>query len=411
MSVQENIVSPMVSSIFPEKIEEISMTWNNKISSYYSEIKFIKILLQLIGIKIGTDEKNSVILNICLKIASGISAACYVFILSEVLYCGSMRHVSATVVSFNISVLMLSLILWITVFQKRKRFSEMVKILTYSRGIFRVTRKSTSKIPMRILNCYICLLPILASLCSFIMAVRDNSLRFYLRCYLYGGNALSLDLYSRESLLFVFFTIENTVVFLFPNLILVMIVFLFSQFHRTIEEFLQLWKTEIEKSALDCGEDILKIYGTMRKNFDFLHQLTSFPVLIILAQKFLTLFFLLTVVLSTDSKQVSAQITESVFFAVNAIISLFLLISSGSRIHEVHKKIRNMCLETLISSVKRENSFPENYQTNLLFLLRTFIEKEDMTITAGGLLLLTRSLFLQIGAALITYGVIIMQLD
>ncbi|GIY91754.1 uncharacterized protein CEXT_470471 [Caerostris extrusa] len=48
---------------------------------------------------------------------------------------------------------------------------------------------------------------------------------------------------------------------------------------------------------------------------------------------------------------------------------------------------------------------------DILPLLKTFVEKEDMVMTAAGMIPLTRSLFLKIGAALVTYGVLIVQLD
>ncbi|GFR07816.1 uncharacterized protein TNCT_517671 [Trichonephila clavata] len=118
-------------------------------------------------------------------------------------------------------------------------------------------------------------------------------------------------------------------------------------------------------------------------------------------------FFTLTVILSSKKKKILIQLIEACFLAFNAVASLVLLIVAGSQIQETHGKIRSLLFGMI--EFRENQHVPLRYE--ILPLLKTFVEKEDMIMTAAGMIPVTRSLFLKIGAALVTYGVLIVQLD
>lgn len=93
------------------------------------------------------------------------------------------------------------------------------------------------------------------------------------------------------------------------------------------------------------------------------------------------------------------QLIEGCFLAFNAALTLVVIILSGSRLREAHRRVRAQL-------VGMSGERPE-----VLSLLKALVEKEDMVVVAAGMIPLTRSLFLKIGAALVTYGVLIVQLD
>lgn len=266
------------------------------------------------------------------------------------------------------------------------------------------------KTKIRALIGYICTLPILASFLSF-FTIHENALEFYLHCYLYGNNFLIQNVYCKKSLLLLFLTIENFVHFLFPNLATILIFFLLTQFHKVVKKFIIDWNFSIQKRKFEYRYHLLKSYRDIRKDFEILHETISFLIFIILAQKFLTLFFSLTAIFSTSTKDIFIELLESGLFAFNAIVSLVILIVSGTKIHETHGRIKSLCLDTLLAYFSSEKTFPEIKETDLLFLMKAFVEKVDMIVSAAGIIPLTRSLFLQTAAALITYGVLIVQFN
>ncbi|GFY53042.1 uncharacterized protein TNIN_422581 [Trichonephila inaurata madagascariensis] len=108
-----------------------------------------------------------------------------------------------------------------------------------------------------------------------------------------------------------------------------------------------------------------------------------------------------------EEEKILIQLIEACFLAFNAVASLVLLIVAGSRIQETHGKIRSLLFGMI--EFREHQHVPLRYE--ILPLLKTFVEKEDMIMTAAGMIPVTRSLFLKIGAALVTYGVLIVQLD
>ena len=389
------------------KIEHLRMAWNGKQIPLDVEFKILNVLLKLIGIKLKAEEKDSCSASSFYKISFGLSVISFIYIITEVLYCGIVTYVTSTVVIFNMTVLILTLVLWITIFRRKTQISSLIKKLSDVHETDGTT-DTNMKTKMRVLIFYISILPVLASFLSF-FTIRENALEFYLHCYLYGSRFPEQSVYWKQALLLLFLTIENFIHFLFPNLATILIFFLLTQFHKIVKKFILDWEFSIQKQNFEYRYHLLKSYSDMRKDFDCLHEAISFVVFIILAQKFLTLFFSLTAIFSSSTKDIFIELLESGLFAFNAIVSLAILIMSGSKIQETHGKIKSLCLDTLLVFFNSEKTFPDIKDTDMLFLMKTFVEKEDMIVSAAGIIPLTRSLFLQTAAALITYGVVIVQ--
>lgn len=412
-NIMEHHVSPYSARIYSSsssKADKVRIVWSAEMKSLHKEFRILNTLFKLTGISLAPSKEKSFGIRLFFQIMAGISAVFFLCIVAEVLYCGIIALVKPTVVAFNIIVLFLSLFLWITLFRSRHQITKLVKKLIFSSDTNGKINKTSLNKKIRMLLAYICFLPIFVSLTSF-SDTNEASLDFYLHCYLYGCNLSGFKTQYKEALLLLFLTIENFVHFLFPNLVIALIYLLLEEFYEVLNMFIKQWRLQITKVKFDCGNHMLKIYGNIRKDFDVLHKSVTNLILLLLAQKFLTLFFSLTVILSSSTKKIFIEILESGLFSLNAIVTLILLIMSASKIYETHKMIRTLSLETLLSNIHRDKSFPDIKETDMLFLMRTFVEKEDMLLTGAGIIPLTRALFLQIVAALITYGVLIVQMD
>ncbi|KAG8184750.1 hypothetical protein JTE90_019348 [Oedothorax gibbosus] len=333
----------------------------------------------------------------------------FTFIASEVLFCGVTKFVSSSVVTCMVSTLSISLLLWIVMLKNRKQISKLIN----ESG--RMCDSIRGNVEPKLLLCtkigcfYIFFTPILASMgCLF--SVRNNDDYFYLHCYLFGHHLESLNYYWKLFLFLIFIVIENYVLVLLPNLVTVLLFFLCEHLSCVIKTFVHKCQT-----VGWCGNyswnsksvRMVQFYGKIKKHFDAMHDLASLPIFLLLCQKFITLFFTLTVILSSKKKKILVQLIEGCFLAINALISLIVLIVAGSRLKESHGKVRSLLLE--MSELSEHNVGSSVYE--LLPVLKTFVEKEDMVMTAAGMIPLTRSLFLKIGAALVTYGVLIVQLE
>lgn len=376
-----------------------------------SELKHVIALLKVSGILISFTncQMQPKLPFVFSKTAAVLSLCCYVFITSEVLFCGATQFVTGSVVAFNFSVLLMSFILWVDVYRKKQKFSEVIIRLDNANN------ELGEQVPylnftnqMIAVCCYTCFLPILASLCS-LFAIQENSLEFYLHCYLFGQKIPILNYYVKMATLLAFLTIENFVHFFFSNVTTALIFFLYQCLSRTLRVFDESLKKCIRNDVE--GHQIDKMFDTyvkIRNVYVSLRDITSLPVSLILMQKFLTLFFALSVTLSNDTRQILIEIIESSFFASNAVLVLILLIISGSKVKEAHENLREHCLDWWVRC--RQHS-SQTERVEVLLLLKSFVERHDMAMTAAGVVFLSRSLFLQMVAALVTYGVIMVQLD
>lgn len=101
------------------KKDHLKMAWSGKQKSLETEFKILNVLLKLTGIKLRTLENDSCIVCFFYKLSAGISFISFIYIVTEVLYCGIISYVTSTVVTFNITVLILTLILWITIYRRK----------------------------------------------------------------------------------------------------------------------------------------------------------------------------------------------------------------------------------------------------------------------------------------------------
>ncbi|GFT62923.1 uncharacterized protein NPIL_557121 [Nephila pilipes] len=386
------------------------IAWSNRRSqespTAFSEFKSIAIFLRLSGISIATiQQPNSVWSILYTGFSASFFAISFAFVASEILFCGATNYVETSVVTFNFFVLVSSCVLWIIVQRRSFQFVQLLEDITNTHASVSKTWHLNLRKSMIAIFTYICLIPFVTSLPSLI-AVQEDSLKFYLHCYLYGSELTNLGNFGKIALLFIFLTVENFLHFFFPNVVVVLIFFLCECQRQTVasysEQLPRRLLTDKNNSKVDKA---VELYAKLRKDFIHLRDLTSLPISLILTQKFLTLFFSLTVLLSNDTRSIFVEIIESTCYAANAILGLILIILSASKIREAHGKIREQCLD--VSLGLRQDS----KGLELLHLLKSFVEREDMTMTAAGIVLLKRGLILKLGASLITYGVIIVQLD
>lgn len=382
--------------------------------SIWSDMNSVVRLLDVTGIYLNTNfcnySKNHDLKRIiCSSTGILVFAVCFSFIASEVLFCGVTKFVSSSVVICMVSTLSLSLLLWIIMLRKRKKLSNLVDNSGIICESIRGNIDTKLKLRTRIGCFYVFFTPILASLCC-VFSIRNDDDFFYLHCYLFGHQLETTNYHYKLILLLFFLVIENYMQLFLPNLVTILIFFLCEHLSDVIKSFVNKCKTESWREYCS-GEAkslrMLRFYKKIKRNFDLMHDLTSLPIFIVLSQKFLTLFFTLTVILSSKKKEVLIQLIEGCFLAINALLSIILLIVAGSRIKESHSKVRSLLLE--ISEFRDHNG--GSSRCELLPLLKSFVEKEDMIMTAAGMIPLTKSLFLKIGAALVTYGVLIGQLE
>ncbi|GBM75642.1 hypothetical protein AVEN_15970-1 [Araneus ventricosus] len=375
----------------------------------YTEFSLIAMFLRFSGIHISSSRRQS---SSCAIVYTGIAASilitCFIFIMTEILFCGVTNYVDASVVAFNVFVLIISCILWIIVFRRKHLFVLLVEGLIDTHVSLSVISNSNLRRNVLAICCYICFMPILTSLPN-LLAIQEESLQFYLHCYLYGFELPDFSYYGKVAMLLVFLTVENFVHFFFPNVVVVLIFFLCEYQHQAVVAYTKAWPRQLMDDMQNAKSGkMVELYSKLRKDFVRLRDLTSLPILLILTQKFLTLFFSLTVLLSNGTRRIFIEVIESTFFAANAIFALILIILSASKIQEEHRKIRELCLN---ASLKLREKSSDSECLWLLALLKSFVEREDMTMTAAGIVPLKRSLFLKLGASLVTYGVIIVQLD
>lgn len=397
----------------PNPIRDASGTVTGK-PSIWSEMKSVIGLLDVTGIYLNTnfynyDRKHDLQRIICASTGILVFVVCFSFIASEVLFCGVTKSVSSSVVICMVFTLSLSLLLWMVMLSERKQFANLIDKSGTICESLRGNIDTKLLFRTRIGCFYVFFTPILASLCC-LFSIRNDDDYFYLHCYLFGHQLETTNHYWKMILLLFFLVIENYMQLFLPNVVTVLIFFLCEHLSGVIKTFVHKCKTE--SWCEYCSGEVkstrlLQFYKKIKKNFDLMHALTSLPIFIILTQKFLTLFFTLTVILSSKKKKVLIQLIEGCFLAVNSLLTLILLIVAGSRIKESHSKVRSLLLE--ISEFQDQNGGTSRHE--LLPLLKSFVEKEDMVMTAAGMIPLTRSLFLKIGAALVTYGVLVVQLE
>ncbi|GFS63222.1 uncharacterized protein TNIN_188551 [Trichonephila inaurata madagascariensis] len=404
--------------VFPHDREQTpkNMTAMPKKLAIWFELNIVIKLLKVTGIDLASCDYNHSRLNKLfpkLCTVAGIFAfiLSFSFIASEVLFCGVTRFVSSSVVICMGSTLCMSLLLWIVMLKRRKQFALLIDRSGTIHDSFRVSTNLKPRRWIRLCGYYIFFAPLVASLCS-VFSIQNDDSYYYLHCYMFGNMITTSNNYYKDFLLLFFLTIENYMQFFLPNLVTVLIFFLCQYLSDIINTFVARCSAENwQEYCLVHGETktykILEVYKKIKKNFDVLNELSSWPIFLIISQKFLTLFFTLTVILSSKKKKILIQLIEACFLAFNAVASLVLLIVAGSRIQETHGKIRSLLFGMI--EFREHQHVPLRYE--ILPLLKTFVEKEDMIMTAAGMIPVTRSLFLKIGAALVTYGVLIVQLD
>lgn len=393
----------------------LAWTVNQKgsFTTIWSELSILLNLLNITGISIEETfcDANHLRKRI-FKIAGLLQfVASFTFIASEVTYCGFTKFVSISVVlcmSLNLS---MTLLLWITMFSSKNSFSYLISRLGQNRQYFSLPTKVWKFTRYtRFALIYIVLIPIITSILS-ILSLQKEDTHFYLNCYLFGNDSLDDYFYDKISFFF-FLTVENYTQFFLPNLVTLLIHLLCEYLAGSIKVYVKYCKSgniinikDPHKTSKDV--QILKLYKNLKDDFKLMHHLVSFPIFVILSQKFVTLFFTLTVILS--KKKVLIQLIESLIFSMNGILSISILIISGLHVREAHNTVREMFLELgLLSEKHKFLCFQEN---ELLLMLKIFVQQEDMILTAAQMVPLTRSLFLKIGAALVTYGVLIVQFN
>ncbi|GFS30964.1 uncharacterized protein TNIN_443721 [Trichonephila inaurata madagascariensis] len=379
---------------------------NQKSPTAFSEFKFITLFLRLSGISISTLQQPSSPWSI---ISTGLSASVWVisfsFIASEILFCGATNYVETSVVTFNIFVLVSSCVLWVIVQRRSRQFVQLLEDIADTHACVSKKWNLNLRKIIIVLFAYICFIPFVTSLPSLI-TVQEDSLRFYLHCYLYGTELTGLGNFGKITLLFTFLTVENFLHFFFPNVVVVLIFFLCECQNQMVASYSEKLPRRLMADKNNTNVDkMVQLYAKLRKDFVNLRDLTSLPISLILTQKILSLFFSLTVLLSKNTKSIFVEIIESTCYIANAILGLILVILSASKIRETHSKIREQCLDASLRLPRDSKSL------ELLYLLKSFVEREDLTMTAAGIVLLKRSLFIKLGASMITYGVIIVQLD
>lgn len=386
---------------------------NDKLTTIWPELSLLFKLLRITGIII--QEPNSTT-NTTVKYILRIAVilpyvATFLYIASEVAYCGFTKSVTMSVVICMSLTLGMSFMLWLTMFCKRKSLSYLIRKLEQNRRYLPSTSKN-SKISrhIRLASIYIMLIPIVTSTLS-ILSVQPQDTHFYLNCYFFGNVVIEDNFYDKL-FLFIFLTIENYTQFLLPNIVTLMVYIFCEYFSQAIEVYVELCKSgHMSKTYSPYMSSrkmqILKLYKNLRDTFKFLESVTSFPIFLIISQKFITLFVTLTIILS--KKNVLTQLIESFFFSFNGILSISVLIVSGSRVKEAHSKVRELFLD-LYSILDKQTVFGIQ-ENEILLMMKTFVQQEHMILTAAEMIPLTRSLFLKIGAALVTYGVLIVQFD
>ncbi|GFT80966.1 uncharacterized protein NPIL_131221 [Nephila pilipes] len=391
-----------------------NMTTTPKKFATWLEINSVIKLFKVTGIDLASYDynhlrKNKLLPKLCTLTGIFAFILNFSFIASEVLFCGVTGFVSPSVVICMGSTLCMSLLLWIVMLKRRKQFSLLIDKSGALYDSFRVNTDLKLRRWIRTCGYYIFLAPLVASLCSVFSIQHDDSY-YYLHCYTFGNMITTSNDYYKDLLLLLFLTVENYMQFFLPNLVTVLIFFLCEHLSDIINIFVTKCSTESwEEYCMVHGDaktyKILEVYKRIKQNFDVLNELSSWPIFLIISQKFLTLFFTLTVILSSKKKKILIQLIEACFLAFNAVASLVLLIVAGSRIQETHRKIRYLLFEM----IECHRHVSSRYE--ILPMLKTFVEKENMVVTAAGMIPVTRSLFLKIGAALVTYGVLIVQLD
>lgn len=411
--------SPAVKALWKNNIQDETIFDSSRFDTrnppIWSEINSVVRLLDVTGIYLKTNfykysRRHNLKRFICSSTGILVFVVCFSFIASEVLFCGVTKFVSSSVVICMVSTLSLSLLLWIVMLRKRKQFSNLIDNSGIICELIRGNIDTKLKLRTRIGCFYVFFTPILASLCC-VFSIQNDDDYFYLHCYLFGHQLETTNYYYWKSIILLFFLVIESYMQLFlPNLVTILIFFLCEHLSDVIKTFVNKCKTE-SWCEYCSGEAksmrMLRFYKKIKRNFDLMHDLTSLPIFIVLSQKFLTLFFTLTVILSSKKKKVLIQLIQGSFLAINALLSIILLIVAGSRIKESHSKVRSLLLE--ISEFRDHNG--GSSRCGLLPLLKSFVEKEDMIMTAAGMIPLTKSLFLKTAAALVTYGVLIVQLE
>ena len=154
----------------------------SKLTTIWSEISVLLKLLRITGIII--QESNLVInstLKHILKIAGGLPyIAVFIFIASEVAYCGFTKSVTMSVVICMSLTLGLSFMLWLTMHSKRKKISHLIRKLEKNSQYFiPVSKNSKVSRNMRLASICIVLIPIVISILC-ILSVQPEDAHFYL---------------------------------------------------------------------------------------------------------------------------------------------------------------------------------------------------------------------------------------
>ncbi|GBM91662.1 hypothetical protein AVEN_186128-1, partial [Araneus ventricosus] len=292
----------------------------------WAEINSVVNLLRVTGINLTPNDNNysrqvKTYHGLCSVVGILAFALNFSFIASEVAFCGITKFVSSSVVICMGSTLCLSLLLWIVMFRRRKLFSQLIDRSGTIYDLFRVNTNLKLRRWSTISACYVCFAPLVASVCSVSSIQHDDSY-YYLHCYTFGNKVATTNYYYKDVLLLFFLTIENYMQLFLPNLVTVLLYFLCEHLSDIINTFVAKCKNENWRDyCMTHGEaktyKMLELYKGIRKNFDALQQLSSLPIFLIISQKFLTLFFTLTVILSSKKRKILIQIIEACFLAFN----------------------------------------------------------------------------------------------
>lgn len=342
------------------------MAWytieNDKLTTIWPELSLLFKLLRITGIIIQeTNSTTNIIVKHILRIAVILPyVATFMYIASEVAYCGFTKSVKMSVVICMSLTLSMSIMLWLTMFRKKKTFSYLIRKLEQNhRYLPSISKHSKISRHIRLAIIYIMLIPVVTSTLS-ILSVQPQDTQFYLNCYFFG-NIVVENYFYEKLFLFIFLTIENYTQFLLPNIVTLMIYLFCEYFSQEIEVYVELCKSGCTCMSKTYSQQMpsrkmqmLKLYKNLRDTFKLLESATSLPIFLIISQKFITLFVTLTIILS--KKNVLTQLIESCFFSFNGILSISVLIVSGSRVKEAHSKVRELFLD-LYFTVDKQMDF------------------------------------------------------